>query len=66
MSPKCVHSKEQTNILSNHRLSKQYVILIIIIINLLFQTIAHMDVKNNIYKTHITNKLEIIRTNDNQ
>ena len=37
----------------------------IIIINLLFQTIVHMDIKK-IYKTHIINKLKIIRINGNQ
>ena len=36
------------------------------IINLLFQTIVHMDIKKNIYKTHIINKLKIIRINGNQ
>ena len=40
--------------------------IIIIIINLLFQTIVHMDIKKNIYKTHIRNKLKIIRINGNQ
>ena len=43
----------------------KYIIIIIIIINLLFQTIVHMDIKN-IYKTHIINKLKIITTNGNQ
>ena len=36
------------------------------IINLLFQTIVHMDIKIYIYKTHIINKLKIIRINGNQ
>ena len=40
--------------------------IIIIIINLLFQTIVHMDIEKNIYKTHIINKLKIIRINGNQ
>ena len=35
-----------------------------IIINLLIQTIVYMDIKK--YKTHIINKLKIIRTNGNQ
>ena len=34
------------------------------IINLLFQTIVHMDKKK--YKTHIINKLKLITTNGNQ
>ena len=42
------------------------IIIIYIIINLLFQTIVHMDIKKNIYKTHIINKLKIIRINGNQ
>ena len=39
-------------------------LLEIIKVNILFQTIIHIDIKE-IYKTYIVNKLKI-RTNDNQ
>ena len=34
-------------------------------LNLLFQTTSPYGYKKNIYKTHIVNKLKIIRTNGN-